>query len=172
MPVTAIGNYAFHGCTGLTSVTIPSSVTRIGDHAFRGCTGLTSIAIPDSVTSIGKSAFYGCTGLTSVTIPNSVTSIGASPFSDCTGLASIIVDSANPDYQSIDGVLYSKDGKTLVAYPAAKSGSSYAIPSSVTSIGVYAFFGCTGLTSVTIPNSVMELQTRYDVLEQRRLLRQ
>jgi hypothetical protein len=152
--VTSICDSAFSGCTGLTSVTIPDSVTSICDSAFSGCTGLTSVTIPDSVTTIGDSAFIGCTGLASVALGNSVESIGDHAFEDCTGLASIIVDSANPNYQSIDGVLFSKDGKTLIAYPAGKSGSAYVIPSSVTSVGWCAFFGCTGLTSVTIPSSV------------------
>lgn len=76
--VTAIGMYAFCQCTGLTSVTIPSSVTSIGDCAFFRCSGLTSMTIPNSVTSIGETAFGSCTGLTAVTIPNSVTSINAS----------------------------------------------------------------------------------------------
>ena len=79
--VTSIGDKAFHGCTGLTSVTIGNSVTSIGEMAFRGCTGLTSVTIPNSVTSIGEYAFSYCSGLTSVTIPNSVTSIGRSAFS-------------------------------------------------------------------------------------------
>ena len=74
--VTSIGDHAFWGCSGLTSVTIPSSVTSIGDDAFYGCRGLTSVTIPSSVTSIGVWAFYNCRGLTSVTIPSSVTSIG------------------------------------------------------------------------------------------------
>ena len=86
--MTTIGN-AFSGCTGLTSVTIPSSVTSIGNSAFRGCSGLTSISIPSSVTSIGENAFSNCSGLTSLSIPNSVTSIGYCAFKGCYSVTSI-----------------------------------------------------------------------------------
>ena len=88
---TSIGNYAFSGCTGLTSVEIPNSVTTIGDYAFSGCTGLTSVEIPNSVTSIGYSAFSNCTGLTSIEIPNSVTTIGKYAFWGCTSLTSVVI---------------------------------------------------------------------------------
>lgn len=81
--VTSIGNRAFQGFSGLTSVTIPNNVTSIGEQAFRGCSGLTSVTIPNGVTNIGVSAFQGCSSLTSITIPNSVTSIGKTAFSDC-----------------------------------------------------------------------------------------
>ena len=89
--VTSISDYAFYGCSGLTSLTIPSGVTSIGDFAFKGCSGLTSLTIPSSVASIGNYAFAGCSGLTSLTIPSSVTSIGYGAFAGCSGLTSIYV---------------------------------------------------------------------------------
>ena len=84
--VTSIGDFAFDGCTGLTSVTIGNGVTNIGDYAFSYCKGLTNITIPNSVTRIGSLAFYYCSGLTSITIPNSVTSIGSEVFKSCSNL--------------------------------------------------------------------------------------
>ena len=103
--VTNIGNYAFSGCTELTSVTIPDSVTIINNSAFSGCTGLTSVTIPDSVTIINNSAFSDCTGLTSITIPDSVTSIGWSAFSGCTGLTSVTIPDSviSIDWSSFKG---------------------------------------------------------------------
>jgi len=154
--VTSIGDYAFRGCTGLTTITIPNSVTTIGSSAFRGCTGLTSVSIGNSVTSIGSSAFEGCTGLASVSIPASVTTIGSSAFEGCTGLTAINVDGSNANYASDNGVLFNKDKKSMILYPVAKTGA-YTIPNSVTSIGDYAFYGRTGLTSVSIGNSVTSI---------------
>ncbi len=99
--VTSIGGYAFSDCTGLTSVTIGNGVTSIGESAFYGCKGLTSVTIPDSVTSIGENAFYNCKGLTSVTIPDSVKSIGNRAFYGCTGLTSIKYRGSSSDWSKI-----------------------------------------------------------------------
>ena len=151
--VTGFNDDAFYACTGLTSVSIPSSVSSLGFYAFFGCTGLTSISIPSGLTSIGFFAFSGCTGLTSVSIPSSVTNIANGAFYNCVGLISFSVSTANPNYSSLDGVLFNKPQTLLIKYPTSKNGT-YTIPSGVTSIGDDAFSGCTGLTSMSIPSSV------------------
>ena len=143
LPVTSIGNQAFDGCSGLTSVIIPNSVTSIGNLAFYYCGGLTSVTIPNSVTSIGDAAFLYCSRLTSVTIPNSVTSIGSLAFSSCS-LTSVTIPNSVTSIGS--GAFQSCFGLTSVT-----------IGSSVTSIEDEAFFGCSGLTNVTIPNSVTSI---------------
>ena len=142
--VTSIGDRAFYECSGLTSVTIPNSVTYIGDYAFYYCSGLTSVTIPNSVTWIDEKAFAGCSSLTSVTIPNSVTYIGDYAFSGCSGLTSVTIPNS---------VTYIGD----YAFNWCRSLTSVTIPNSVTYIGDWAFSGCSGLTSVTIPNSVTSI---------------
>ena len=92
--VTSLGDFCFYGCRGLTSITIPSSVTSLEGGCFQGCSGLTSITIPSSVTSLGGSCFYGCRSLTSITIPSSVTSLDRYCFCGCSGLTSITIPSS------------------------------------------------------------------------------
>ena len=142
--VTSLGERCFYYCDGLTSITIPSSVTSLGDDCFFDCDGLTSITIPSSVTSLGESCFFACSGLTSITIPSSVTSLGGNCFYGCSGLTSITIPSS----------------VTSLGYGCFRDCSglkSITIPSSVTSLGGNCFKGCIGLTSITIPSSVSTL---------------
>ena len=150
--VTTIGDYAFSNCGALTSVSMPE-VTRIGDGAFYSCSALTSISMP-SVTAIGRDAFWDCYSLSSVSIPSTVTTIGERVFDGCDSLKEITVDEANADYASVDGVLYNKEISTLLCCPGAKT--SVSIPNSVTTIGDYAFYGCSLLESIEM-NSVITI---------------
>ena len=165
--VTSIGDGAFYGCSGLTSIFIPNSVTSIGIKAFRDCSGLTSVTIPNSVTSIGKWAFADCSGLTSVTIPNSVTTIPNAAFYGCSGLTSVTIPNSVTSIG--DGAFCECPGLTFVSIPNSVTAigeyafcccfglTSVTIGNSVPSIGYYAFAYCSGLTSVTIPNSVTSI---------------
>ena len=142
--VTTLGASCFKGCSGLTSITIPSSVTSLSESCFKGCSGLTSITIPSSVTSLGESCLYNCRGLTSITIPSSVTSLGDFCFAYCSGLTSITIPS-------------SVTSLGVSCFLGCSGLTCITIPSSVTSLGGSCFAYCSGLTSITIPSSVTSL---------------
>jgi len=137
------------------TVTIPATigtltVTSIGDFAFAYCASVTNVIIPDTVTNIGEIAFSSCTGLSHVNIPASVTSIGEIPFQHCVNLSAIAVDTNNPTFSALNGVLFDKDQATLLQYPEGKGGGSYTVPNSVTCISTDAFYNCTSLTNVSV----------------------
>ena len=161
--VTTIGDYVFASCSGLKTVTIPNAMTSIGRNAFYGCTGLTEVTIPNAVTSIGINAFYGCTGLTEVTIPNSVTTIGERAFYRCTGLQTVIWNARNAEYYNglsydspfsncdrLTDFVFGEEVEHIPAYLCRELTllNTIVIPNSVTSIGISAFDGCSGLTEV------------------------
>ena len=165
--VTVIEFLAFSGCSGLTSITIPEGVTEIEFRAFSRCSGLTSITIPEGVTVIEEGAFCGCSGLTSITIPESVRSIGSGAFKDTALYKNkdnwnngvLYIDNclinAKPDVVPSEYTI--RQGTRVIAnfaFDDCSGLTSITIPESVTEIGNFAFDGCSGLTSVTIPKSV------------------
>jgi hypothetical protein len=156
-PLTTIPAKAFENLNLLASVTIPDNITSIEEWAFDNCKSLTAIIIPDGVTSIGEGAFDHCKRLASIIIPDSVTSIGKGAFKGCSNLVAIYVSSGNNKYASDNGVLYSKDKETLIAYPSGKIETSFTIPDSVTNIGESAFYHCYNLASVTIQDSITSI---------------
>ena len=152
--VTSVGAEAFRGCADLNAVSIPDSVTEIKDSAFRGCTGLMAVRIPSFARTIGSLAFSGCARLVRVGIPASVAFIGKAAFG---GAGEVHVQEANRNYRSVDGDLYSGDGKTLLHYAANKKASTFAVPDGVTAIDDYAFFACMNLTEVTVGDTVRSI---------------
>ena len=144
-----------------TVIVIPDNVKSIGEGAFRNCDiPITSITLSDSVTGIERYAFAGCKSLTQVNISKSVSFIGAAPFSGCTALERINVQDGNTSFVSKNGVLYSKDMKTLVAYPCALPGESYTVPSTVTSIYERAFANNKYLVTINIAGQVKTICDR------------
>ncbi len=154
--ITEIGGSAFFNCSALTDVVIPQGVISVGSYAFSGCVGLESVSIGRGVKIIGDSAFSGCTDLTGITISRAVESIGSRAFKDCNSLVSINVNLYNSNYTSIDGVLFSKSGKTLYVYPAGKSGA-YEVRNDVNIIFDYAFENCKGLSAITFSGNSLDL---------------
>jgi hypothetical protein len=153
LPPTAevIGSSAFQFCSKLIDLKLPDLLKTIEDASFKDCSSLKSIILPTSLAAIGASAFANCTGLTSITIPSSVLTIGYIAFSE--GSAMVNVDFNNPNYSSINGVLFNKEKTTLFYCPVSKTGF-YKMPSTVTAISDYAFSGCNLLTSVLFPDGL------------------
>ena len=162
-----IGDYAFSGCSSLTSLTLPSCVTWIGEFAFEYCSGLTSLTLPSGVTKIGGGAFYGSSGLTSLTLPSSLTEIDNNAFNGCSGLTSLTLPSGLT--RIAGNAFYGCSGLTSLTLPSgvteisggAFSGcsglTSLTLPSGVTEISGGAFSGCSGLTSLALPSGVTEI---------------
>ena len=162
--VTKIGCYALSNCIGLTSLTLPSSVTEIGEHAFLNCRGLTNFTIPSGVTKIGAGAFFCCYGLISLTIPSSVTAIGSQAFNDCSGLTSIYAYMEKlPETGS--NLFLGCDAKNCTVYVPKGTYDDYF----VSEFGFFSHiveFDATGIDKTTTSTDVEEV-SRYSLNGQR-----
>lgn len=162
--VTKIGCYALSNCIGLTSLTLPSSVTEIGELAFLNCRGLTNFTIPSGVTSIGSGAFFCCYGLISLTIPSSVTAIGSQAFNDCSGLTSIYAYMEKlPETGS--NLFLGCDAKNCTVYVPKGTGDAY-FWSSFGFFDNIVEFDATGIDKVATTADVKEV-SRYSLNGQR-----
>ena len=158
MPVTSIGNFAH--CQNLINVIMPDSIINIELGAFGDCDNLIGIEIPDKVEVIANYLFSGCDNLSWISIGAGVTAIGYNAFDGCNNLANITVNENNIYYKSIEGNLYSKDGKTFVYYARGKKHTTFAIPNGVTSLSYDAFKYSPTLTSIVIPESVSSFDSQ------------
>ncbi len=140
----------------LTEIVFPESLLKIGYYAFSGCCGLTSVTFPDACTYLGPFAFSDCMELESISFGESLGAFQSNTFENCPKLAELTVN--NSRYLSVkDGVLYSKDGKTLELYPPAREAAVYTVPDGVTRIRGGAFSHCNSLEEVIFPESLEDL---------------
>ena len=151
----------------MVDVILPSEhnglpVTQIGYGAFRNSQILRSIIIPGSITTIASNAFFDCNNIISIDIPDSVEYILGEPFRSCNSLEAINVDANNPNYNSVDGILYTKDMRGLLFYPPGKECSEFIIPEGVSDIYKFAFSHCINLESIVIASTVSRIP--YDAI--------
>ena len=152
-----IGEYMFSKCKKLISLILPNNVSLIENFAFDGCENLKSLAVPADCREIEMMAIYNCKRLESVSIPANLSKLDDSNFSLCPKLVDISVNSENNYFKSDNGILYTKNGISILRYPIGKSENSFAIPSGVVTIGSYAFYH-SNLESITIPSTVTTIE--------------
>lgn len=155
--ITSLGEIAFYGFSYVTSVILPKTLTEIGEAAFAECSSLTEISLPEGLVKINDYAFQN-TAITSLYLPSTIQVISTLADFKCYSLTSIIVASGNAWFTSADGILFSKDMKTLILYPAGKESGSYTIPASVETVGSYSF-KYARLNQIVIPSGVKTLES-------------
>lgn len=155
--VEAIGSGAFEGCECMESISLPNGLLSIGTMAFCYCSALKEITIPETVTTLGTNVVDSCNLITSVRIPNSVVNYSGPPVENLNVPTEIIVSPDHPIFEVVDGCLFDKTQKKLVAFRVGDLGASYDIPEGTVIIGSDAF-QCTSLQHITIPESVKVIE--------------
>lgn len=157
--VTTVDGSIFSNNANLRYVKLSAGMRTIPDSMFFNTDNLQTVIIPDGITSIGDTAFRGCDGITTITLPKQITSIGVAAFADCKNLRTIYVDDANPNFCDVNGILFSKDMKTLINYPGGRTAYSYTVPDGVTSLAYGAFGTARNLYYVYFPSSLTTIGT-------------
>ena len=152
-----IGMFAFSGCSALEECDIPDGPETIDGGTFNDCTALRRIRLPGTLTELIQGAFQNCRSLKNLHLPKSLPQSGFNTFFHFSDLESFSVDADHPDFKTIDGVLFSKDGRELFSFPRGRSGV-YTVPSGVTTISGVAFSGSKKLTSVIVPFGVERIR--------------
>ena len=154
--VTAIAGVSFCEATGLEEISLPSTLKSIGYYAFEGC-GFYKVDLPEGLETLEEFVFNRCIHLEEVSLPASLTKFGIGPFNRCAALKKVTVSAKSASFADQDGVLFSKDGKTLLCYPAGKGSPSYAVPEGVEAIGIFAFSRASMLTALGLPSSLKDV---------------
>ena len=152
----SFGREALQGCSSLTEITVPTGVHALPEAVFSGCSRLVNVNLPEGLTSIGPTAFQSCINLREISIPDSVQAIHGSAFEWALRLSDIRVGAGNPTYHTVDGVLMTKDGYELTAYPTGRPGIRYDVPDGIVEIAPSAFYG-SGLVAVRCPDSLRKI---------------
>ena len=151
--VESIGTYAFNECTNLGSIYLGESLVSIGGGAFVA-SGICEIVLPDTVESIAAFAFAGCANLERVTVSSALKNMDEGVFAECRMLKEFVANEDNEAFEAVDGILYSEDLTTLVAYPPAKPDMAFQIPYSVDAVGNFAFYDCDNLNYIYLHNTI------------------
>lgn len=165
--IDQINQSMFAYCTALSQIEIPNGVLTIGVGAFKGCDSLSNVTIPNKVKNIHQSAFSNCKNLIEISIPASVKTIVSYAFGGCKNLLTIKVEEENANYKSVDGNLYSKDGKKLIQYAIGKKETSFTVPNGVEVVGDSAFSRAK-LLEIVLPEGLLTLESNafgYSSLE-------
>jgi hypothetical protein len=148
--LTELPDALFYDCSYLPELTLPAHLEKIGKETFYSCTILETITLPETLTEIGNYAFQNCQALTSVTLPAACENLGDYVFDGCQALLEIDVAPENPAYTSIDGVLFTGDGETLLRFPQNSPVTSYTVPESCTALADWSFIGSTLLEQIDL----------------------
>ncbi len=155
--VNRIGEEAFAGNKTIKNISFKGEVEEIAYRAFAGCSELKEITLPDSVVKLGNGAFSDCTSMKQVEIGDGLKALGIGVFAGCSSLKEIVIDKNHEYFSVADGCLYDKEKTKLYLVIPVREKETYSMPSTVTDIAEYAFWGCNSVKNLSISNIIEEI---------------